>query len=249
MKTLKWILIVLVLVVAVGVLARNEIVKKGAIKAVRQATGFDLEVGTVHVGLFSPTFHIDEVKLINPDDFPEATAFDIRQIQVRYDFASLFSDRIRLKEVILDVPTAVMVVKEDGESNLDRLRKTGSSKEEDPTEPSTKDEGKQPESPSASKPSKSLLIDRLTLKLGTVHLHRYVEGQQKPEVKSYDLKIDRTYEDVTSVQQIGALVATEIAVRELPNLAENLDKLLKDNKGDLKAAGESLKKTFEGLFK
>ena len=79
MKLLKWIVIVVVLAVAGAVLARNVIVRRSAVKAVQDATGFNLEVASVHVGLFSPTFDIDGVKLLNPKDFPEPMAFDIRQ--------------------------------------------------------------------------------------------------------------------------------------------------------------------------
>ncbi|HBA83121.1 MAG TPA: hypothetical protein DCZ95_03410 [Verrucomicrobia bacterium] len=246
MKLFKWILALVVLAVIAAVAARNMVVRKMAIRAVEQATDFQLDVGTVQVGLFRPTFDIEQVALLNPEDFPEKTAFDIRRIHVRYDFKSLFGDRLHLREVVLDIPTAVMVVKEDGESNLDRLRQAGSAGAEEKSEPSTEEKSSEPEE---SKAPRSLQIDRLVLKLGRVNMHRYVEGQATPEVKTYDLKIDRTFDDVTSLQQVAGLVAAEIAVRELPNLVNHLDKILKDNDGDLEAAGESLKKTFEGLFR
>ena len=254
MKLLKWMIgLVVVLLVAFAV-ARNVLIRDVVRKAVRQATGFDLEVGSVHLGLLSPTFDMDEVTLVNPDDFPEAAAFHIRQVHVRYELASLFSDTIRLKEVVLDIPSAVVVVKDDGESNLERLSKAAKNTSEDSVGTSdspagSADSGSVEPPADQGKASKRLHIGQLKLKLGTVHTKRYKLGEDKPETNSYDLHIDQTYDDVNSIQQIVTLVTTEILVRELPNLLGGLEKALNGNSDDLKDTGEQLKKTFEGLFR
>ena len=63
---------------------------------------------------------------------------------VSYDLRSFFADEIHLREVVLDIPRMVVVQKEDGESNLQRLSQVGQGKEEGKQKPEVKPEEKQP---------------------------------------------------------------------------------------------------------
>lgn len=239
-KIILNIVIVLVLLFVVGLVTRNAIIKSSVRNAIQQATGFDLEVGGVSAGLLSSTFEIKDLKLINPEDFPEETAIEIKRMYIGYDLKSFFSDETHLREVVLDIPRMVVVQKEDGESNLQRLSEAGKGRKEGGEKPEDK----------AGKPAKKFVIDTLTLKLGTVEMHTYVQGQDKPQVQVHDLKVDRTYTDIRDLDQMATILAMAMVEGVGAQAFKDIGKALQNNQGDLdktvKNVGESLKGLFKG---
>jgi uncharacterized protein involved in outer membrane biogenesis len=259
-KTLKNVIIVVVGFVAVVLVARNVLIKTATRKAIQAATGFDIELGRVHVGLFSPTFEITELKLINPEDFPEREALEIKTLRVRYDVPSLFTDTVHLPEVLIDIPKMTVLTKEDGESNLQRLGK----KKEKAVEPPAAGEGEvaKAEPPAeevaakAEKPQKEMRIDKLTIKLGTATVHRYVAGQDKPETINAPMNVDRTFNNVTNLDQVVTVLSADILVGALPNALNDINAILQSHEGDPKAAEKELsdkvkqlKESYKDLFK
>lgn len=243
-KIILNIVIVLVLLFVVGLMTRNAMIKSGVRNAIQQATGFDLAVGGVSAGLLTSSFEISDLKLINPEDFPEETAIEINRMFVRYDLKSFFTDETHIREVVLDIPRLVVVQKEDGESNLQRLSDAGKGKKAEEEKTEEKAEEK------AEKPAKKFVIDTLTLKLGTVEMHTYVQGQDKPQVQVHDLKIDRTYTDIRDPDQMATILAMAMMEGAGAQAIKDIGKALQGNQGDLdktvKNVGESLKGFFKG---
>lgn len=246
-KTILNVLIVLVLLFALGLMTRNAIIKSGVKNAIQQATGFDLEVGGVSAGLLSSTFEIKDLKLINPEDFPEETAIEIRRMFVGYDIKSFFTDEIHLLEVVLDIPRMVVVQKEDGESNLKRLSQVGQGKKEGEKQPGEKPEEKPGAKP--EKPAKKFRIDTLTLKLGTVEMHTYVQGQDKPQVQVHGLNVDRTYTDIRDPDQMATIFAMAMVEGVGAQAFKDIGKALQNNHGDLDKTGKDVGNQLKGLFK
>lgn len=244
-KIIRNVLIVLVLLFAVGIMARNAIVRSGARSAIQQATGFDLEVGGVNAGLLSSTFELKDVKLINPEDFPEATAIEIRRMFVGYELKSFFTDEIHLREVVLDIPRMIVVQKEDGESNLKRLSQAGQGKEEGEKRTGEKSEENPEEK--AEKPAKKFRIDTLTLKLGSVEMHTYVQGQDKPNVQVHDLNVDRTYTDVRDPTQMATIFAMAMLEGVGAQAFKGISKAFENNQGELDKTGEELGKAVKNV--
>lgn len=252
MKTLFRLLIVVALVLAALVLARNTLLKTAAQKAIEKATGFGLTIDHISVGLVRPVFKLQGLELQNPEDFPEQQAFLIKELLVRYDLPSFFSQEVHLPEVVLDIPKAVMVKKEDGESNIDRLRASSAKKEI--TEPAGDQPKEEPASKAEEKPAKKIRIDRLHLVIGSVEVHEYVKGSEKPKVKTYDINVDREFTNVTDLQQVGLAISGEILTRLAPKLIEEFNKAAESGEFDkagkqLEKAAKDLKKSFEGLIK
>ena len=244
-KTILNILIALVLLLAVGLMTRNAIIKSAARNAIQQATGFDLEAGGVGANLLSSTLEIRDLKLINPEDFPEETAIEIRRMFVGYDLKSFFTDEIHLREVVLDIPRMVVVQKEDGESNLQRLSEAGKGGEDDRNS-DAKPEEKKPEE-KAKKPAKKFRIDTLTLKLGTVEMHTYVRGQDKPQVQVHELNVDRTYTDIRDPDQMATIFAMAMVEGVGAQAFKGLSKVFEDNQGSLDKTGNQLDKTVKDI--
>jgi uncharacterized protein involved in outer membrane biogenesis len=247
MKIVRNILILLFLFAVAGLVARNAIIKTVARKVIQQATGFDLELGSVHAGLISQSFDIRDLKLINPEDFPEATALEINRMLVSYELRSFFTDEVHFREVILDIPRMVVVQKEDGESNLKRLSQGGQGKGEEEHKREAKSENKQPAEPKAEKPIRKFCIDTLTLKLGSVEMHKYVRGKDKPEIQVHDLKVDRTYPNIRDLNQLAAFLAIAMVEGAGTQAFKDIGKALQNNQGDLDMKAKELEKTAKGV--
>lgn len=253
MKLLKRILI-LVLVVIVGLAAaRNVLIRKGAVKAIEVYTGFGLEFTSVNVGIFSPVVELRGVRLLNPADFPEETAFEIEEFYIEYDPSSLLSDRLVIRELVLDIPLAVVVRKVDGESNVERLadsgRKKSGKRRHEKEEP--RDE---PGGGKAEKSAPSIVIEEMTVKLGTLEIHKYKPDRSEPRVEKYELNTKQTFHDVTSLKRVMDQLMINVAADELSkglkDLAEeNEDSLEKIGlkKEDVEKVGEKLKGFLKGL--
>jgi uncharacterized protein involved in outer membrane biogenesis len=256
MKILRTLLIIAVLLVVVGLVARDAIIKTAVRKVVQQATGFDLELGGIHAGLLSPSFEIRGLKLINPEDFPEATALEINRMFASYEIRSFFEDEIHLREVVLDIPRIVVVQKEDGESNLQRLSEAGRGKEEGERKPEAKQGEKQPTEPKVEKPARKFRIDRLTLKLGMVETHKYFQGRDKPEIQVQDLKVDRTYTDIRDLNQLATFLAMAMVESAGVQMFKDIGKVFQNNQGnfdktghDLGKAAKDVQKSLKSIFK
>jgi uncharacterized protein involved in outer membrane biogenesis len=244
-KIILNVLIVLVVLFALGLMTRNAIIKSTARSAIHEATGFDLEVGSVGAGLLSSTFEIKDLKLINPEDFPEATAIEFKRMFVSYDLKSFFTDEIHLREVVLEIPRMVVVQKEDGDSNLKRLSQVGQGKEEE-KKPEAKPGEQKPEE-KAEQPAKKFCIDTLTLKLGTVEMHTYVQGQEKPQVQVHDLNIDRTYTNIRDTTQLSTIFAMAMVEGVGAQALKGLGKIFDENEGDLDKTGKDIERSVKDL--
>jgi len=241
MKIMRTVLIVIVILVVGLLLARNEIIRRSARKAIQTTTGFDIEMGRVHAGLFSPDFEITDTRLINPEDFPERLAMQIKTLKVGYYPGSLLSDRVHLKEVVIDIPRAILVVREDGETNLGRLGKAAEKSEEEPDEPEKKEEKKESK--------KQLLVDVLTLRIGTLEMHTYEEGNPEPKVEKYEVDFDRTARNVDSFDVVNGMITAAVIEGVGSRAIQGLSQAWNESDGDLDKFGDSLEKQAKDLKK
>ena len=251
-KMLKWVGIIVVALIVAVVAARSVLIKNAAQKAISKMTGFDLKVGGISVGIVSPEFEIRDLKLTNPPDFPDAEAFDVKQVYVKYDLMSFFGNNPHLYKIVIDIPKAVVVKKADGETNLERLEKASKQAGGGEGKAEGKKGEKKPEAkpaPGEEKPAPQVRIDLLTLKLGTVEVRDYSRGGEKPEVFTYDLNVDRTFENVTELNVISTVIAAEILNNVGGKLIQDMGKIMEQNQGDLKKTGKELEKNFKGLLK
>lgn len=264
-----WLRIVLFVLAALVVLfvVESSIVKSALRKTIHSRLGFDLEVGRVRHGFIHPVFEIWDLKLINPEDFPDGEAMDIRRVRVNADLRSLFTDTIHLRELVLDIPKIVVVRREDGQTNLQRLNEAIREETRPPSAPA-------PSAPAgggagtaaavsnarapapAPKPEalppwyeRTFRIDRLELKMGSVEVHDYTRGGDKPRVGIYELNVDQVLKDVTDPSTIGVVIAATVAEKVGLQMAGDLGSLIEQHRDDLDKAGEQLDKAFKNLEK
>ncbi|MCX7009143.1 MAG: AsmA family protein [Kiritimatiellaeota bacterium] len=244
------VLLVLVLLVVGVVLARDGIATSIIKKAVAK-TGFGLELKNLHLGLSPLGVEVEGLKLTNPPDFPEVGALEINKLKVSYDRKVSTKEEARLPEVTFDLPSLTIVRKADGEVNFQRLGKKA--KGQQPATGSEAEPQPKPQPPKEKKPEQKIRIDKLNIRLGTILIRTYTQGQKEPEEKKFVMNVDKQYTDVTneSFKKIIADISMEILFKSpdtLKQLGEGLTNAAGGGAKNAKEAGKKLQEQFKGLF-
>jgi uncharacterized protein involved in outer membrane biogenesis len=252
MKSLRKLALGLALVLAMVVVGllfyRNALIKKAAARTVTRMTGFDLEMGRVQAGLFSTTFEIEGLKLLNPPDFPRRDAMEINRVLVDYDLLSLLrGDEIHLKRVVLDIGKVAMVTKAGGETNFQRLQEKagGGSARPAGRAPAPRPAGRPDDR--RVEPEKDLRIDELTIRIGTVALYDYSAGGPEPEVFEHPLGVNLTQRDVTDPSQIMAPILAQVGIGLLMN-ADYLARQARRKGDDLGGQAQEITRQIDAAF-
>ncbi len=117
-KFFLWLFIILVVLVATIPLWLGPVAKAVANKVVPAKTGTDFNVQSISLNPFSGKLSIVECHLANPKGFDEKDAFALTKLYVDLDVCSLFTDKIHVREILID-GTYVSYVEKDGKNNFD----------------------------------------------------------------------------------------------------------------------------------
>jgi len=237
-KILVRILAVLVVLVVAAFLFRNFIARKAVEVGVKQVTGFPLEIGSVDLGVFGGRLEVQNLKLMNPPEFPEKAFVDLPLFKVDYHTLSMLSGSPHIKEVDVNVAEVVLVKNAKGESNAQVLQakvtpaSSGSSQPEGDKSPKTEPSG-----------SVRYRVDLVRVHIGTVRILDYSKGN-KPTEKKITLNKDVVFKDVDESTSITALVMRTV----FGQVGEVAGDLVKGVGEAAKGATETLQKTGQGLF-
>ncbi len=215
MKFIKRLFIMLIILLAIIVLARNVIVKHSIHFGSKQATGLEMNVDSVDMGLTASAAGIKGFTIENPKGFPDGTIISVPEVYIDYDHTQILGDTIHLQEVRLDIDTVNVIKNSKGQINvmeamnaLNEHFKSGL--------PSSGDE-----QPGEKKPSKALQIDRLKLKIGKVRVTD--QTVNPPTVKDITINLDEEFDNVTSPVAVGVLIATKTMMAAGINLLSAAD--------------------------
>jgi hypothetical protein len=112
-------LFILLLVLAVALVLLKDILAKAFLEhQIRAQSGMEAKVGTVDLGLFSPTITVEDLKLFNRAEFGGSPLLDIPDLHVEYDLAVLARRRLRLRLVRLSLAEMNIVEAKDGRTNV-----------------------------------------------------------------------------------------------------------------------------------
>lgn len=256
MKLLKLIGLCVVLLVVVGLLARNQLIKMEARRLIAQQTGFGLEIGKLKTSLLSSRVELLDVVVRNPPDFPEPVAFVISRAVVDVNPWALFRRETHLTEMVMEIPRVVVVRNEKGETNLQRMSAAAKRAGERPPAPAPSPAPAPAPEPAPApqpKPERPLKIDRLKLQIGTVEYHDY-RAPDPPAVTKLNLNVNKERENITKLSEIGAVLTAgvmESAAGQLfGDLGRSLQKAAEDEdlRKEVKKIGKDLKRAFEGMF-
>jgi hypothetical protein len=226
-KFLGWLAVIVLVLLAALVLARNFIARISVEIGATRATGFPLEIGSVNVGLFNGQLDVRALKLMNPPDFQEKIFVDMPQLYVDYHLGSMLSGAPHINDMLINIKQLVVVKNGKGESNAMKLKGVVSS---------------------GHSSSTKYRVDKLRIHIGTVTIKDYSRG--KPTERNITLNVDATYKDITDSTDITRLVLmTVMSQVHLPDIGIKMDDLKKGLGNVQDAAGKAAKGASETLEK
>lgn len=219
-------------------------------RQIHARTGFDATVASLSCNPFSGRLTIRGLVLTNPSAFTTGDFVQLREFRAEGDLLSLFSERIVLDELALDVRRLALVRRADGRSNAELFEQNLGLLPPTPAGSSSTAPAKSPASPAfpppAATPLRSFLIRKLALRFDQLVLADY--SGAKPEVREFNLALDQHYENVTAAKQV--LVPDVLRRVAAENLGPALARVVPGDFG--RALGDTARdaaKTGEGLLK
>lgn len=188
-------ILILIIVLSLALYLASNLAIKSIIGTVSSSvTGAPTKIGGLSLDILKQTIRISDFKMYNPKGFPKDILIDMPNIGVIWDIGELLKGKIYLKELTIEINELGLTRNKDGLMNVDSLKVVEQKS----------DDKKQ------IKPTKQLpiQIDVLNLAIGKVVNTDYsMEGP--PVVKVFDINLKKTYKNITSIEQLAALVIAE----------------------------------------
>lgn len=185
MKTLAKIVLILGVIVLVGFVAKNEIVR-WAVKIGVKSTGLSAHMGRADVGIRKTHIGFYDFVLDNPSQYKDRTFAKFPKIFINYNLGDVIKGDAHLEEVDIDLAELVIVKNADGTLNFHDIKVLP-----------------------AKGPQPKVRIDRFDLKLGKLIYKDYSRGA-KPVVKEYQLNVEEHLTNVSGAQDLIGLLTSRM---------------------------------------
>lgn len=259
MKIIKITFFLIITVLIIGVLSRNELAKHMATSYAKRNLGMQMHIDSLRIGLFDRAIEVKGVKILNPAGFIAADALAINRLYLKYNLASLFSDKIKIPVLSLDIDKVLIVRNEEGDINLKKIvteiqSKSGGKKahvaKAEGNNENRDNEQKQKEKArlvsKSKKPQKQFLIKDLTVHFGHAEFVQMADESKNNYVQDIVIDETKTYKNVDSltsiVNQILQEIITKQAVKGVNVLIEKSAKEYNISEKQIEKAGNVLKK-------
>ena len=265
---LRWTLrlgVALLLLLVLGILGRNILIRKGAEAVVTQVTAFPFTMGSFNLGLFDARAEIGDMELRNPPGFEDPRCLSIPRLVADIEGKSLFRETLHVEEIVLDIREVVVVRNAAGETNLDRLKAlAGDGGKNGEGKPGGKEGGggkAPPDSGSDEGGTKrKWKCDRLDLTLGRVVYLDYSKMKDgKPKEEMFELRIaHEEFRNIHDPEQIVKIIVLKVlkgtSIKMMNATVESLTGSLKDVtsgigsavEGGVKGIGDAIGGIFGG---
>ena len=169
-------------------------------RQIRARTGFDATVASLSCNPVAGRLTIRGLVLTNPPGYSTTDFVQLREFRAEGDLLSLFSERVVLDELVIDVRRLALVRRADGlpnaelfEENLGLIPRAA---------PGTRATLGQSTSRNAAPapPARKFLIRKLALRFDQLLVAD--DSPTKPELHEYKLALDQHYENVTDLKQL-----------------------------------------------
>ncbi len=246
---MKKIFIIILVLIAVVLLARNVLVKWSLEQGIQQLTGLPLSISKLEIGLLEPRIQIQGLRILNPPSYHQALMLDVPEIYVRYEPLRLLRRYFFVTEARIHLRELNVIKEADGQFNLNAFK-------------NLKRESTEGSDVKTSKPTAwKFYVDTLQLEIGKVSYQDL--SQSPPLVKTFDLDLKESLQQINNPRMLLRLIIfralsktsietlTNFSLNELknglfnalPNIPSNA---LRKTSDVLKKSEESLKKLLPG---
>ena len=202
-----------ILIVAFAILlvtlsfAKNIIAKTILSAGIKALTGLELQTKSMNIGVLKTLIDIQDLKILNPQGFPEKVMVSIPNIFIDYDLGALIKRKVHLNQLKLNLKELIVIQNEKGQLNLDSLKVARTKKEKKPTDKVEKEK------------MMDIQIDKLRLKIGKV-IYRDYSKAPHPAIREFDVDIDERYENITDPRAFLSLIVVKALTKTtIANLA------------------------------
>jgi uncharacterized protein involved in outer membrane biogenesis len=177
------------------------IFKDQAIKTVVSAvssnvTGAKTEISGFSLGLLTQSVRIRGLRVYNPKGFSRGILLEVSEARADYDLFALLGGKLHLRRADLNLKELGLEKNKSGKLNVDSLKIT---------QQAESGKGEQ------GKPAKqlSMQLDLVNLKIGRIVMKDYSSGNKEPAIQVYEVNLAKSYKNITSAQQLAALIMIE----------------------------------------
>ncbi len=189
---MKKIFSVILIVLLSAFFLRGFIVKGAISGGVKLATGLDLEIGRLDIGVFRTAVVIKNMKLLNPSGFSEPVMMDVPEISFDYDLGAILSGKIHIENMKLRLKELNVIKNAKNTLNLDTMKDSLQSRKEQPV-------GGRTAQPQKQAKVSNLMIDKLDLEVGKVTYRDYSPSAVL-KTANFNLNIHEKYENIQDAQ-------------------------------------------------
>jgi hypothetical protein len=222
----------LVALAVVLFLARNFIARKSVEVGVKKLTGFPLEIGAVDLGVLRGQLEVNNLKLMNPPEFPDTNFVDLPLFKVDYTTTSVLGSTLHVKELVVNVKEVVIIKNEKGVTNVDLIQERLA-----PSKPAGTDE-----KPAGETKKTAYRVDLVRVYIGSVVQKDYSKG--KLTEKRFTLNREVTLKGLNESASLTALVM-KVMMGPVGDVA---GELMKDAGQAIKSTGDALRKTTDSVL-
>ncbi|MCX6956299.1 MAG: hypothetical protein NTV51_29545 [Verrucomicrobia bacterium] len=205
-----------VVLAAAGALAWMLLLPVVVTSRIRARTGFEVRVASLSCNAFTGRLVVRGLVLANPPSFPVGDFVELREFSTAGDAWALWSDRLVIDDLTLDVRKVTLVRRPDGRSNAEVFQEKLLGGPGAPTAGTvTTPAPPGPERPLPTAAGRKFLIRRFALRFDRLATVDY--SGVSPVTHEFALGVDQRYENLTDPKQ---LLVPEV-LRRL--VAANLD--------------------------
>jgi len=212
-------------------------------KAVKTATGLDIEIGHFRLGVLSKQFiDIKGLRIFNPDEFEDSVLADAPAVYADYNLSSVLSDRIQIRDMRVELKEFLIARNKQGVLNLKAFKI------------------------SESKSSRHFAIARLRLKISKIVFKDY--SKTPTVIREYNLNLNEEFRNLDGIHSVVRIVIVKaVTGTAIKNLIKfNLDSIqkpvasalsggtkifdetTKNTAAVIKGTGGILRETFHAIF-
>ncbi len=173
--------------------------------------GAPVHLGWFSWNVFTSRVAIYDLKVHNPEGFPQGAFVDLEKAVIGYDVPALLGGTLHVPLTDISIKKVVLVKNKAGQMNVQSLKVT------------RQEEGGAPASEKSAKPSKAMpmRLDEIRVNMGAIVMLDYTTSDT-PKEKAIDIGLkNRVYHNITSAHQlVGAVLLDMTGVSKVAGLAK-----------------------------